>query len=223
MSYIIGAIAPVVAILIYIYYRDKWEKEPLRKLLSALALGALSVIPVLIVEIWLHDLSFNLPLSKRLDAFYNAFVVAAFTEESFKFIALLIIVWRSRQFSEKYDGIVYAVFVSLGFAMVENIKYVLDGGMNVALTRAITAVPAHALFGVTMGYYLSFARFSLFFKRRNFILALLIPIMLHGIYDFILMSAEPGYFIVFIFYLYYLYKVGFKRIKELSNIKRTPN
>ncbi len=223
MSYIIGAIAPVVAILIYIYYRDKWEKEPLRKLIAALALGALSVIPVFFVEMWLHDLIYNFQITKRLDALYTAFVVAAFTEETFKFLALLIIVWRSRQFSEKYDGIVYAVFVSLGFAMVENIKYVLDGGMNVAFVRAVTAVPAHALFGVTMGYYLSFARFSLFYKKKNFILALLIPIMLHGIYDFILMSAEPGYFIVFIFYLYYLYKVGFKRIRELSTIKRTPN
>jgi len=220
MKLLLAAIAPIALILYYIYLRDKWEKEPLRKLFLAVLFGALTVIPILFVEMFLSGFLPVFDFSHRISAMYNAFVVAAFTEESLKFIALYLLIWKSKEFNEKFDGIVYAVFVSLGFAMVENIMYVTSNGMGNAITRAITAVPAHAIFGVVMGYHLSFAKFSLFYKKRNMAYALLIPIGLHGVYDFILMSSEPMYFMVFIPYLYYLYKVGFKKIDELSNTSR---
>jgi len=220
MQLILAAIAPVIIILVYIYLRDKWEKEPVRKLIAAVILGAFIVIPVYFLEMFLSGFLPAFNFSHRISAMYNAFVIAAFSEETFKFIVLYLLIWKSKEFNEKFDGIVYAVFVSLGFAMVENIMYVTSSGMNNAIVRAITAVPAHALFGVAMGYYLSFAKFSLFYKKRNMVYALLIPIGLHGIYDFILMSGEPMYYFVFIPYVYYLYKVGFKRIDELSNSSR---
>lgn len=220
MQLVLAAIAPVFIILIYIYLRDKWEKEPLRKLVFAVIAGGLVVIPIFFLEMFLSSFLPLFAFSNRISAIYNAFVVAAFSEESFKFIALYFLIWKSKEFNEKFDGIVYAVFVSLGFALVENILYVTNNGMSNAIVRAITAVPAHALFGVAMGYYLSFSKFSLFYKKRNFAYALLIPIGLHGIYDFILMSGESMYYFVFIPYVYYLYKVGFKRINELSNTSR---
>ena len=162
MSYALLAIAPVVIILVYIYFRDKWEKEPLKKLLLALALGCLSVIPILFVEGLLSSFSFLEGLSKRMEAFYTAFIVAGFSEELFKYLAVLLVLWRNKHFNQKFDAIVYSVYVSLGFAMIENFLYVYEGGIGTALSRAITAVPAHALFGVAMGYHLSFAHFSLF-------------------------------------------------------------
>lgn len=220
MNYILAAIAPIIIILAYIYYRDKWDKEPARKLITALVLGCLTVVPDWFLEGFLSSFLPFFNFSNRLSALYNAFIIASFSEETFKFLAVLLVIWRSRFFDEKYDGIVYAVFVSLGFAMIENILYVFNSGMQTALSRAVTAVPAHALFGVAMGYHLSFARFSLFYKRRNLILALLVPIGLHGVYDFILMSGEPGYFIVFVFYLYFLYRFGLKKINEFSSIHR---
>jgi len=220
MKLILAAIAPVIIILFYIYLRDKWEKEPLRKLFFAVVLGGLTVIPVYFLESFLNSFLPLFSFSNRISAIYNAFVIAAFSEEGFKFLALYLLIWKSKEFNEKFDGIVYAVFVSLGFALVENIMYVTNFGMANAFVRAITAVPAHALFGVAMGYYLSFAKFSLFYKKRNFAYALLIPIGFHGIYDFILMSGESMYYFVFIPYVYYLYKVGFKRINELSNTSR---
>lgn len=217
---IIAAIAPVFIILLYIYIRDKWEKEPFSKLLLALFSGAIIVIPIIYLESLLSYIIHNYHVSNRISAFYNAFIVAGFSEETFKFLVLLILIWKSKDFNEKFDGIVYAVFVSLGFTLVENLLYVFNSGMQVAWSRAITAVPAHAIFGLAMGYHLSFARFSLFNKKRNILFALLVPIGLHGVYDFILMSREDGYLVVFVLYLFYLYKYGFKKIDELSSMHR---
>ena len=145
-----------INILFYIWFRDKYDKEPLGMLVKALLIGVLIVVPVIFVEGLLMN---QMPQSGKVaEAAYQAFVVAGFTEELFKFMGLYILVWRSRSFNEQFDGIVYAVFVSLGFAGVENVLYVIDGGMQTALIRAITAVPAHAIFGIAMGYYLGIAR-----------------------------------------------------------------
>jgi len=194
--------------------RDIYHKEPLGMLIRALVAGAIITIPIIGIELWLSAyVSFFTGLQA---AAYNAFVVAAVTEELFKFLALYILVWRSKAFDEQFDGIVYAVFISLGFAMVENIMYVFRFGDQTAYARAFTAVPAHALFGITMGYYFSLSKF--FTKRRsiNFISALAMPILLHGVYDFILMSRHPLYFVVFLPFLFYLWRSGFKKMKLLS-------
>ena len=215
MNLFLLASAPVIIILVYVYIRDKYEREPLGLLLKVLLAGALTTIPILLVETWLSK--FMVYFSGLQAAAYNAFVVAAFTEEFFKFAALYYIIWRHKEFDEKYDGIVYAVFVSLGFALVENIMYVFQYGHEVAYARALTAVPVHAILGITMGYYFSLAKF--YKKRRivNFITALLMPILLHGIYDFILMSQHQMYLLIFIPFLFYLWRSGFKKMKELSD------
>ena len=109
MNQVIIALAPVLIIALYIYIRDKYEREPLKWLLAALLGGCLITIPVLFVEGWLA-MPLNL-MSGYSAVGWNAFVVAAFTEETFKFTALYIIFWRNRQFNEKFDGIVYACFV----------------------------------------------------------------------------------------------------------------
>ncbi len=147
---------------------------------------------------------------------YNAFLVAGFTEELFKFLALYLLIWKNPNFNEKFDGIVYAVFISLGFAAIENIMYVSSGGAGVALTRAVTAVPAHALFGITMGYFFGIAHMDP--ARRNAYLAraFAVPFVLHGAYDFILMSKEPFMLLLFIPFLIWLYISGFKKMRVIS-------
>ena len=117
------AIAPVVIIAVYIYMRDKYEKEPIIMLLNALGAGILITVPVLFLERLLSAVMPSFP--PQGEAFYSAFIVAGFTEEFFKFLALYVLIWSNRNFNEKFDGIVYAVFISLGFAGVENILYVL--------------------------------------------------------------------------------------------------
>lgn len=215
MAVLLASLAPVFIILFYIYFRDKYEKEPLGMLIKALLLGIVIVIPVIFVE---RLLMTHMPQSSKVaEAAYHAFVVAGSTEELFKFLALYLLVWKSPNFNEKFDGIVYAVFVSLGFAGVENVLYVMDGGMQTALTRAITAVPAHAIFGITMGYYLGIAHMYRELKGKYLARALLVPILLHGIYDFILMVEVSWLLLLFVPFLILLYIMGIKKMKVLSD------
>ncbi len=215
MNLIILALAPVFIIAIYIYIRDKYEREPLINLLASLVAGVVITIPVIFMEKLL-----SIPgegFSGLTSAAWNAFVVAAFTEELFKFIALYLLIWKNKNFNEKFDGIVYACFVSLGFAGIENILYVTDGGLSIGFIRAFTAIPAHALFGIMMGYQFGLARFYPKERPRRIFLALLIPIILHGIYNFILMSGHPYLLFAFIPYLIFLWFFGFRRLRQLSD------
>lgn len=215
MDLLILALAPVVIVAAYIYYRDKYDKEPIRLLIKALVAGAVIVVPVIFAE---QFLSLFLPLFPGiLNAAYHGFVVAGFTEELFKFLALYLLFWRGNVFNEKFDGIVYATFISLGFASVENVMYVFKFGYYTGLTRALTAVPAHAVFGVTMGYYAGKARFYIKGKKELLQKALLIPIVLHGIYDFILMTGYNWLLIFFFGFVVFLYISAFRRIKTLSD------
>lgn len=214
MAILLASLAPVIIILFYIYFRDKYEKEPLRMLVKALLAGVLIILPVIFVEQWLSALS---PFSEKVGAAaWHAFVVAGTTEELFKYLALYLLIWKSPSFNEKFDGIVYAVFVSLGFAAVENVMYVIDGGIQTAAIRAVTAVPAHAIFGVTMGYYLGIAHMYKELKKQYLLKAIAIPVLLHGIYDFILM-VEVGWLLILFFpYVILLYVMGIKKMKALS-------
>lgn len=215
MNLIILSLAPVFIIAGYIYFRDKYEKEPIRLLLLALLFGALTVIPILFVEQFLTG--FSGLFSGLSAAAWNAFAVAAFTEEIFKFLALYLLIWKSPELNEKFDGIVYAVFISLGFAAVENILYVTGNGFGTGVIRAITAVPAHAIFGITMGFYFGMAKFYVKERKILLIKALGYAVLLHGIYDFILFTGMEWITVVFAIFVVYLYISGLKRIKQLSD------
>jgi len=215
MTILFASLAPVFVILFYIYFRDKYDREPIGLLVKALLLGIIIVIPVIFVERLLLNLM--PPAGKVGEAAYHAFVIAGTTEEVFKFLALYLLVWKSPSFNEKFDGIVYAVFVALGFAGVENIIYVLEGGMQTAITRALTAVPAHAIFGITMGYYLGIARMYKELRVSYLGRALMVPIILHGIYDFILMVEIGWLLLLFIPYVILLYIMAMRKMRLLSN------
>jgi len=215
MVILFASLAPVFIILFYIYFRDKYEREPLGLLVKAVVLGMLVVLPIIFAERLL--MSIMPPLGKIGSAAYHAFVVAGTTEEVFKFLVLYLLVWRSPSFNEQFDGIVYAVFVSLGFAAVENVLYVMDGGIQTAMLRALTAVPAHALFGITMGYYLGIAHMYEELRKAYLWRAVLFPILLHGIYDFILMVEIDWLLILFVPYVIGLYYLGMKKMKILSD------
>lgn len=216
MNLIITSLAPVAIILFYVYFRDKYEKEPVGLLIKSLIAGALTVIPIIFIERLLSALNPAVEGSVHY-GFWNAFVVAALSEESLKFAALFLLIWKNSNFNEKFDGIVYAVFVSLGFAAVENILYVSGGGFQTAVMRAWTAVPAHAIFGITMGYYFGIAHMYPELKKEYLIWSLIVPFILHGIYDFILMAGVPWLMTFFIPFLIYLYFSGLKRMKVISD------
>ena len=218
MTLLLISIAPVFIILVYIYFRDKYEKEPIGLLLKGLFFGMFIIIPILIVEFLLI-----IPADYMTgwgNAAYVSFVVAGFTEEIFKFLAVFILIWRNKNFNEKFDGIVYAVFVSLGFAMVENILYVFEYGSGTGWARAVTSVPAHAFFGVSMGFYLGIARF--YPKKRAIAIkmAIFIPILFHGIYDFLLLSENMVMLIIFFPFMIFMWWLGFRRMKQHISTSR---
>lgn len=195
--------------------KDKYEKEPGQMLIKAFLLGSVAVVPVIFFELRLNI--FDLAEMDYLKASYTAFVVAGLVEEGFKFFIFWFLLWKNKNFNERYDGIVYSVFISLGFATTENIGYVLLTGFHTAFIRSITAVPAHALFGVIMGYYLGKAKFADEKRKTSYlILAFIVPIVLHGIYDFILFSRSMVLMLLFIPYMLYLWRRGLGNADELS-------
>jgi RsiW-degrading membrane proteinase PrsW (M82 family) len=214
MNLLTLALAPVFVIAIYIYFRDKYEKEPVGQLVKSLLVGCLITLPIVYTE---HFLTAIMPnFGNGWPAFYTAFVVAGTTEEVFKFLALFILIWANRNFNDKFDGIVYAVFISLGFAAVENIGYVFQHGLSTGYTRAILSVPAHALFGITMGFYFGLAKFYPAQRIILLVKSLGFPILLHGIFDYILMRGDERFMVLFIPYVVFLYIFGFRKMKNLS-------
>ena len=227
---LILSILPSVLILLYIYRKDKYEQEPLALLLKAFVSGALSV--VIWLAIYYLLLESIIPTepdtgSHFANAFIEAFFAAAIPEELVKFAMLYWLIWKNPNFNERFDGIIYAVFVSLGFATLENIMYVLQLGVGVAVLRALTAVPAHALFGVAMGFYFSYAKFLPERQNKYFALCIGIPILLHGVYDFILMwqsnllehhpEISVLLMLIFLGFVVFMWIQGFNKIKKLSS------
>lgn len=208
------ALAPVFIASTYIYIRDKYEKEPIRLLFLGLLFGLIIAAPIMGVEMFLSTFTPTEAVFK--EALYTAFIVAASTEEFFKFIVLYFLVWRNRNFNEPIDGIVYSTFISLGFSGIENILYVFNpllGGYQTGLARAVFSVPGHALFGVTMGYYYAIAKFESSERKTMLIKSYLIPWFLHGIYDFILLAKIPMLMLLFVPFVLYLWVQGMRKIK----------
>jgi RsiW-degrading membrane proteinase PrsW (M82 family) len=209
------SLAPILIIAFYIYSRDKYEKEPISYLLRALFAGVLIVLPVVLIERFLAIPSEG--MDGLSNAAYTAFIVAALTEEGMKFIAFYFFFWKNRNFNERFDGIVYAVFIALGFAAIENLLYVFTGGYSVGLIRALTAVPAHALFGIIMGFYFGMAKFNSDRRAFYLILAFFLPYAFHGLYDFLLLGNSPLFIIIFIPLFVYFWITGFKKMSLASD------
>ncbi len=215
MYLLLLALAPAIILMMYVYFRDKYEKEPVALILKGILLGAIIIFPVGLIEKYISG--FGTGFEKIPKAAYDGFIVAGATEEVFKFLMVFILIWRNRNFNEKFDGIVYAVSVSLGFAAVENIFYVFSNqSMQVGLLRAFTAVPGHTIFGIVMGFYIGLARFSTNNKGKWLLRAFVVPWLIHGVYDFLLMSGHPILLLIFIPFLIFMYRYGLKRMSELN-------
>lgn len=193
MVLLLSALAPVAAVIVYIYVKDKYEKESKRYLALAFILGAVVSIIITTILYMFFDLFLPLPNDYSIwQQFVKAFFVVGFIEEFSKYIMVRGFLQPRTVFNEPYDGIIYAVMVSMGFAAVENIMYVIQGGMEVALLRAFTAIPAHATFGIIMGYYMGKAKFSKNKYKWNLV-GLFTAVLFHGAYDFFLfIGFIPG-------------------------------
>lgn len=218
-----AALLPAVALMWYIRKKDRIEQEPMPLVLSLLGLGAATVISALILETVGGWITSALPVPNTVYLILEYFIVVAGSEELGKFVVMKLRTWKSPEFNYTYDAIVYAVAASLGFAALENIMYVFtNGGFSTAILRALTAVPGHAVFGVFMGVHYGLAkranaRGDKGTETRELFLAYLVPVLIHGFYDFCL-SAE-GWFWIVIFFIFYIIMiiVAFIKVKHLSD------
>ena len=186
------ALAPGFAIALYIYLKDKHEREPIGLLIVSFIYGILSTFITLVVSYLLE--SFLLFRKDNLiDQLANAFLYVALLEEFSKFIFIRFILFNNKNFNEPFDGIVYAVMVGMGFATLENILYVSQYGFATAMLRMFTAVPAHATFAILMGYFIGKAKFSRQATIGYSLLGLLVATFFHGAYDYFwFISFVPG-------------------------------
>jgi RsiW-degrading membrane proteinase PrsW (M82 family) len=185
------ALAPTVFLFSFVYMRDRYEHEPLRLVILTFFIGSVMVLPAIFLE---QVLALPIP------AFVQAYVVIALVEEGLKFVAVRIKPYRSREFNEVMDGIVYGATASLGFATVENLLYVLGphGGAVTGIFRAFLSVPGHVAYAGIMGFYLGLAKpfrnTSKSQERSLMVKGLVIAVFLHGSYDALLSLGGAGFF-----------------------------
>lgn len=252
---VIAALVPAVYLCIYVYKKDRAEKEPVSLLLTLLFFGVLicfpaaeiegfmsSVIKAIVVPMGHYDgNTLMLPtFAYYLHHFLTWFIGVGLVEEGLKWIVLLLLTRRNKNFNSLFDGIIYSVFVSLGFAGYENILYVTEYGFGNALVRAVCSVPGHMFFAVLMGIYYSMWKVNEkvdFFEtqyqnkallskkdpgldkvepKKYLVLSLLMPTLAHGLYDFGCSVDDWWAPILFYGFLAFLYWYCFRKIGEMS-------
>ena len=181
------AILPGLAIAWFIYRLDKYEREHVVPLTMAFCLGMLTTVPVFKLQEWYYHMGWE-DTTTMAATFFSSFILVALNEETIKFVTLLLFSIRRSSFNEPIDGIVYSVMISMGFATLENVFYAIQFGLPTTAVRAFTAVPAHAVFATMMGYFVGKARFYPDKRQKMLLWGWLVPVVVHGIYDFFIMQ-----------------------------------
>ena len=224
---IVLAIVPAAVCLFLLTRQDKAHPEPKKKLAAAFFAGIGSLLLTLLITNIFPVNAKEWGMGAIIDGLGEAFFEAAIPEEVAKFICLFLVIWKSKEFDEYLDGVIYAAFVGMGFATVENILYVLDNGIGNAILRAFTSVPGHFCDAVIMGYFFSLAKFDKAHRMSNLFKALFFAILAHGIYDGLIMvgtglgdSTFEVLFalilvVVFIVFNVKIWKLSIRKIREL--------
>ena len=202
LIFMYAALIPPLFLMWMVYRQDKVEREPVGLVLQVFLLGCIIPVPVIFVES-LFESILSIFGNGFLYQLLENFIGVALVEEFFKYLILRIRIWNHKEFNYRFDAIVYAVAASLGFAAVENIAYVFNFGIQVAFSRALLAIPGHTIFAIFMGLYLGKAKYCVYISKKEELdprtrnnvlarsrhyrrLALLVPVLLHGFYDFVL-------------------------------------
>lgn len=195
------AVLPAIVLLGFIYYRDRKEKQPIKLIILLLALGAGTIIPAAIAEAIGQAVLFRKYDSMNMSVgqlFFLCFFIIGMVEELGKYLVTVCATWKSKEFQHSYDGVIYAACASLGFAILENIVYVLLYGAGTGIVRAFTAIPLHCTVGVVMGALYAKAREAAHEQDTGSMIGFLIwayvvPVFIHGLYDFAVMSVPYGF------------------------------
>jgi len=226
------AALPVILLGIYIYKKDR-NKEPAKLLAKLFIGGILSCFLVLIVSSILKTIfpffAAESDGMNLIQLFIYVFVGVALVEEVCKWVMVYGISYNNKNFDELYDMIIYSVFVALGFAFFENVLYIFSsgiaGGIVVGIVRALSAVPGHACDGAFMGYYLGLAKLSAINNRqdlskKHLARSLLVPTILHGIYDYCLFTGNIFFIIGFLVFIIMVYRHTIKNINKIAALTR---
>ncbi len=191
---IISAVIPPLLVAFFIYRNDLYEIEPHKLLLKTFFIGFIIVLPMIVLELVAEEIFQNL--------FIYMLLGVALVEEGIKYLVLLFYNYPKDDFNEPYDGIIYSVMLTMGFALVENIMYVVgqDGGSSVALSRMILTIPMHATCGVVMGYFLGKAKMESNNRNQKLLLAILFPTLIHGLYNYFIFIELSGLSILIVIF-----------------------
>ena len=194
---IIIAVLPALILLGFIYMRDRKEKPPVKLMVLLLALGAGTIIPAAIAE-FIGQLIVAQTDTDQTMLLVLCFLVIGIVEELGKYLVTVCTTWKNREFQHSYDGVIYMVCASLGFAILENILYVASGGIGTGILRAFTAIPLHCTVGVIMGALYAKGREAAYAGDRAGMIgfmawAYIVPVFIHGLYDYLVMAASYGY------------------------------
>ncbi|MHC4131072.1 MAG: PrsW family intramembrane metalloprotease [Planctomycetota bacterium] len=208
------AVIPSVLLVCYYYRQDSIKPEPKGLIIKIFLLGIASVVPVIFLEFLASLFNQLFTWSPVLFYLVRAFVVAGLCEEFIKLCVVKRFAYNHVYFDEVMDGIVYAVVASLGFACMENIMYVMGSNIQVAVIRAVTAVPMHSFCSGLMGYYIGKAKFAGSKKQERafFYKGLGIAVFLHGLYDFCLFIS-PVWGFAFSLLIFPIIVVAFLKLR----------
>ncbi|MCT6923137.1 MULTISPECIES: glutamic-type intramembrane protease PrsW [Bacillales] len=202
-----AAIAPALALLGYFYMRNQMATEPRRTLIQAFLYGAVITFPILFIQYVMEQ------EGTMTNPFMTNVVFTSGIEEFFKWLIIFVLIFRHIEFDDPYDGILYGAAVSLGFATVENVLYLLSFGLNTAFVRALLPVSSHALFGVVMGYYFGKSKFSNNDKWKEYLfLSIFIPIALHFSYNLI-WTLGGNFIYLMVPFMLFLWWFGLRKVK----------
>ena len=216
---LVMAIAPSIFLVCYYYKQDIKKPEPKHLITRIFLIGIVFTIPAIVLEIFFDEIFVFIMKDSIVHDLFKAFIVAALIEESIKLLIVKWFAYNHVHFDEVMDGIVYTIMASLGFACLENIIYVIGGGFTIALVRAITAIPMHAVASGMMGYYIGKAKFSdnKTAERSLILKGLWYAVLIHGIYDFLLF-ASPRIGIIFVLGVFPLIVITFFILREKINL-----
>ena len=224
---LIIAILPVYLIGLYVYNKDR-EKEPKKLLTKLFIYGMLACFPAVILELVLGYFFNEEEYMNLFEMFIYAIINIALVEELCKWFIVYNMTYHNSEFDHLYDMVVYSIFTSLGFAVLENILYVYLGGFTVGLFRAVSAIPGHASYAIIMANYLGKAKVAnlnsdMHNEKKNLLLSILMPTFAHGLYDYFLFTDKFILLICYIIFLIVIYKYSQNKINYLSNIKDNLN
>lgn len=203
-----AGIAPTLALMAFFYLKDKFILEqPKRAIFQTFMYGALLVFPIMFIQYAFMEEGIG------QTPFIRSFILVGLLEEFFKWFIFLYTIYKYTEFNSLYDGIIYGVSISLGFATIENILYLFAHGIEYAFSRAFFPVSSHALFGVIMGYYLGRAKSGMYPRKLNVLFAILFPVLLHGLYDFILETIRSNWMYILVPFMIALWINGLRKVK----------